>query len=428
MKDPRRLLALLLAFALALTVAACGDDDDDGGGAEATTTATPNAQVSGSVSVMAVWSGPEQEAFQAVLDEFGKRYPNVRVRYNSAGDQLPTVLSTAVEGGKPPELAVLPQPGLMRQFVDKQALKPISFVRERLQNEFGTDWVELATVDGDLYGLPFKAANKSTVWFNTKVFEDAGVEPPETWAEFLESADTLGASGTPAYSIAGADGWTLTDLFENIYLRTAGPDKYDELAEHEIPWTDPTVTRALTEMKKVLGDRQNVAGGVRGALQTDFPESVSQVFADPPKAAQVIEGDFVGGVILDATKAKPQQDFDVYDFPTIEGGPEKAVVGGGDIVVMFTDNPATRALVQYLATAEAAEVWARRGGFASPNRKVDPGVYPDEITRKTATALQNAEVFRFDMSDLAPAEFGATPGRGEWKILQDFLRNGNVEQ
>ena len=40
------------------------------------------------------------------------------------------------------------------------------------------------------------------------------------------------------YSIGAADGWTLTDLFENIYLRTAGAEKYDQLTKHEILWTD----------------------------------------------------------------------------------------------------------------------------------------------------------------------------------------------
>ena len=130
-----------------------------------------------------------------------------------------------------------------------------------------------------LYGFLFKAANKSTVWYNVAAFEDAGVEPPKTWDDFLAAAETINASGLPAYSIGGADGWTLTDLFENIYLRTAGPEKYDQLSTHEIPWTDQSVKDALTEMAKVLGDTENIAGGTSGALQTDFPTSVSNVFA-----------------------------------------------------------------------------------------------------------------------------------------------------
>ena len=424
MRDLHKILAVLVAMMLALGVAACGEDDDEEQSGETQTTEA-TSDVSGTVSTMAIWSGPEQKAFQAVLDGFEEKYPNVKARYNSAGDQLPTVLSTAVEGGNPPDVAIVGQPGLVEQFQQKGALKPIDFVRDTVEQDFGESWVDVGTVDGKLYGLLFKAANKSTVWFNTQVFEDAGVEPPEDWETFLSNAETLSQSGTPAYSLGAADGWTLTDLFENIYLRTAGPDKYDQLAEHEIPWTDESVTTALEEMKKVTGDEQNVA---EGALQTEFPDSVAQVFSDPPKAAQVIEGDFVAGEILTNTEAKPGDGFDVFPFPDIEGGTEGAIVGGGDTAIMFNETPASKALIEYLASPEAAEIWAARGGFASGNSKLDPSVYPDEITRKTASALGEAEVFRFDMSDLAPAEFGATPGSGEWKILQDFVRTGDVEK
>ena len=136
----------------------------------------------------------------------------------------------------------------------------------------------------------------------------------------------------------------------------------------------------------------------------------------------VVEGDFVAGVITDSTKAKAGEGFDVFDFPSVNDS-QPAVMGGGDMLVMFKDSPAAQALVEYLATPEAAEIWAGRGGFASPNQGVDVNVYPDEITKKTAGALAKAETFRFDMSDLAPADFGGTPGQGEWKILQDFLQN-----
>jgi ABC-type glycerol-3-phosphate transport system substrate-binding protein len=279
--------------------------------------------------------------------------------------------------------------------------------------------VKLGEIEGKLYSFLPKAANKSTVWYNVQAFEDAGVEPPETWEDFISAAETLKASGTPAYSIGGADGWTLTDLFENIYLRTAGPEKYDQLAEHEIKWTDASVKTALEEMAKIFSDKDNIAGGTSGALETDFPGSVSAVFKASPDAAMVIEGDFVPGAVK--TKLKAESGYNVFTFPSInDSGP--AVVGGGDSLVMFKDSPAAQAFVKFMATPEAVEPWASAGGFSSPNKNLDEGVYPDEITRQTATALAEAETFRFDMSDLAPAEFGGTPGQGEWKILADFLQ------
>jgi ABC-type Fe3+ transport system substrate-binding protein len=423
----RRLLLLLglVLLLVPLVATACGgDDDDDGaeGGADTSATDEGGGDVSGSIAVMAVWTGPEQAAFQAVIDGFTDANPDVQVNYTSAGDQLPTQLSTAVEGGNPPDMAVLPQPGLMRDFAEQGALQSIDFAAGDIEENFGESVIELGTVDGTLYGFLFKAANKSLVWYNVGAYTDAGVEPAEDWDTWIENGATLSASGVPAYSIGGADGWTLTDLFENIYLRTAGPDLYDQLATHEIPWTDQSVKDALTEMAKIVGDSGNVAGGTQGALQTDFPTSVTQVFADPPKGAQVMEGDFVAGVISDSTEAQPGEGFDVFPFPAI-GESGSVIVGGGDTVVMFTDSPAAQAFVTYLTTPEAAQIWAERGGFASLNRNLDPSVYPDEITATTAGALATAEAFRFDLSDLQPAEFGGTVGQGLFKLFQDFVAN-----
>jgi hypothetical protein len=149
---------------------------------------------------------------------------------------------------------------------------------------------------------------------------------------------------------------------------------------------------------------------------------VTQVFADPPKAAMVIEADFVAGEIVNSTEAKPETGFNEFAFRAINDSPP-SVVGGGDQLVMFNDTPASRALVEYLATPEAAEIWVKRGGFSSPNTGVPEDAYPDPILRSTATALAEAETFRFDLSDLQPSAFGGTVGQGLFKLFQDFLAN-----
>jgi ABC-type glycerol-3-phosphate transport system substrate-binding protein len=403
----KRRRLVLLAFLTALA-------------ALASAAAAFSAGTQSSISVMAVWTGAEQKSFQAVLSAF-QQSSGVSVKYTPAGDQLPTVLATAVEGGNPPDVAVLPQPGLMRDFADKGALKPIAFASGVIGANFAPVWKQLGSVNGKLYGLFFKGANKSTVWYNTKVFQNAGAKPPTTWNQFLQLAPLIRNSGVPPYSIGAADGWTLTDLFENIYLRQAGPANYDKLASHTIPWTHPTVKAALRTMATMVNNPSLVAGGTAGALQTDFPTSVTQVFAPQPKAAMVFEGDFVAGVITSSTKARPTRDFNVFAFPSIGNAPP-SVVGGGDVAVMFKDSDAARQLIRYLATPQAATIWAKRGGFSSPNRRVPANAYPDALTRTTATALAQARVFRFDLSDLQPAAFGGTVGQGLFKLFQDFVR------
>jgi ABC-type glycerol-3-phosphate transport system substrate-binding protein len=376
--------------------------------------------VSGNLSMTGVWSGAEATNFKAVLAAFQKKYPGVKVKYTSAGDNTPTVLSTAVQGGNPPDLASIAQPGLVKDFATRGALKPLTFVKATMAKYYAPSWITLGTVKGKLYGMVFKGANKSTIWYNVAAFKNAGITPPKTWTALMKDAKTLQSSGVPAFSIGGGDGWTLTDLQENLYLRQAGAAKYDLLAAHKIKWTDPSVITTLKTMATVFGDTGNIYGSTSGALQTDFPTSVNNVFTDPPKAAMVMEGDFVPGVAT--TKLKPVTGYNQFAFPSVNGS-APSVVGGGDTVVMFKDSPAAEALVTFLATPAAATIWAKKGGFSSPNKGVPASAYTDPLNRATAIALAQAKIFRFDLSDLQPAAFGGTVGKGEWKILQDFLKN-----
>ena len=416
----RLLLLALLALLVPLVTAGCGGDDDEEGEATGAAQTDGGEAVSGSVSVMSTWSGPEQASFEAVIDGFTEQNPDVDVTYDSAGDALPTVLSTAVEGGNPPDVALVPQPGLVQGYVERGALQPLDFAQETISENFAESVIQTGTFDDQLYGLVFKASNKSTVWYNVQAFEDAGVEPPETWDDFLAAAETLKAAGIPAYSLGGAEGWTLTDLFENIYVRTAGIDMYNQLSRHEIPWTDQSVKDALTEMASIVGDTDNITGGTNGALQSDFATSVSNVFAEDPEAAMVLEGDFVPGVVESPLEA--ESGYNVFPFPSINDSPP-SVVASGDLAILFNDSPAAQAFIEYLATPEAAQIWAGRGGFSSANQNLDPSAYPDAITQETAGAVAEAEQFVFDLSDLQPSAFGATEGQGLWKLFQDFVRN-----
>ena len=416
-----RPLLAALAVAFAFGVAACGGGDNNDNGS-----ASGNEDVSGSLSMMAIWAGEEQTSFQAVIDGFKEQYPNVNVKYTSGGDNLAPLLSTAVQGGKPPDIAALGQPGLVADFAKKGAIKPIDDLKSKIVDAFGDDVAAAGQVDGKQYAVMFKGANKSTVWYNVADFKEAGVEPAKTWPDLTKDRDTLKAAGITPYSVGVDVGWPISDVFENVYLRTAGPEMYDKLAKHEIPWTDPSVKKALTMMKDIVGKSDYLAGGTDGALQTEMPDSVAKVFSDNPQAAMAVLGDFAPGVTK--TTLKPGTGFDVFDFPSINGS-KPSVVGGGDLFVEFKKSEAADAFLEYLTTTDAAEIWAKRGGFSSPNKQLDTSIYPDEITKKTASALASAETFRFDLSDLQPASFGATPGQGLFKEFSDFVANpNNVDQ
>ncbi|MEU6080527.1 extracellular solute-binding protein [Streptomyces sp. NPDC047108] len=425
-RTTRASLAVVAAGALALSAAGCGGSDDGKSASGGDKDSAPSVKLpkldGEKLQVAAVWTGAEQKNFNAVLEEFEKR-TGADVSFVPTGDNISTFLGTKVEGGEPPDVAVMPQVGVLQQFADKGWIKPVGgTVEKELAKNFSKGWRDLGAHKGKQYGVYFKAANKSLVWYNTAAFEAAGTSEPKTWDEFLETAETVSASGVAPVAIGGADGWTLTDWFENVYLSQAGPEKYDQLAQHKIKWTDPSVKEALKTLGELFGKKTLIAGGQKGALQTEFPKSVTQAFAggDSPDAAMVFEGDFVSINIATDTKAKIGTDAKVFPFPAV--GEESPVVSGGDAAVAMKDSKAAQALLTYLASSDAAEIWAEAGGFITPNKNLDLAAYPNDVQRDIAKGLIAAgDDFRFDMSDQAPASFGGTKGAGEWKVLQDFL-------
>jgi alpha-glucoside transport system substrate-binding protein len=420
MRRRTTLLTSCTALALALGATACG------GGGPVSAGGGDKALSGRTVTVAGVWSGSEQKNFQKVLDAFSEK-TGAKTQFVSTGDNVSTVVGSKIEGGNAPDLVMVPQVGVLKQFAEKGWLQPLSdTARKSVDANFAPVWKKYGSVDGTLYGLYFKAAHKSTVWYSPDALTQAGVEPPTTYDEMLTAGHTLSDSGLAAFSVAGQDGWTLTDWFENIYLSQAGPEKYDALAAHKLKWTDPSVVEALTTLGKLFKDKQLLAGGQKGALNTDFPGSVEKVFGPKPEAGMVYEGDFVAGVAKDQFGKAIGQDANFFPFPAVGGG-EAPVVSGGDAAVVLKDGKnaeAGMALLEYLATPEAAAVWAEAGGFLSPNKNLDLASYGDDVTRATAKSLVGAgDSVRFDMSDQAPAAFGGTKGAGEWKLLQDFLRD-----
>lgn len=388
------------------------------------------------VVVAGVWAGEERRRFRLVLDRF-EAETRIKVVFASrdpeADRDLGHTLRTLDDDGCAPGVALLPQPGLVRDLSREGRLRPVeNYVGNLVDDNYMPLWRQLGTGDdGQLYGVWFKAANKSMIWYNARTFAQAGLEPPEDWEGLKDVNQKLRAKGITPFSVAASKsaGWTLSDWFENIYLQTAGPELYDQLTHHEIPWDHATVVTALELMADILRPQWIVPG----AAETTYEESVRRVFEhlDRPVAAMVFEADFVANEVA-KTDATIGEDAKFFPFPSITGGMPTVVGGaeqvasgevGGDVAVLMQDTREARALLRFLARPDAAVPWAQLGGFLSPNRNFPALAYPDDATRAAARGLAQATTVRFDLSDLQHAEFGSTPGKGMWGILRDFVKD-----
>jgi ABC-type glycerol-3-phosphate transport system substrate-binding protein len=392
------------------------------------TSATPGAvdpvlgNLSGrTVEVIATWSGAEQANFRAVLDEFERR-THAKARYTSGGNDIAVIVNSRLAGGSPPDVAFLPQPGVVAQLARRGVLKPITgAAEEAVRLNYSDVWQRLGTVDGRLYGLYFKVANKSVIWYRASAFDEAGVSPPTTWDDLLQVSQTLTDAGITPMAVAGADGWVLTDWFENAYLRIAGPQRYDALTRHELSWTDPTVVDTLQLLADYWRHPRYVLGGPSGANQLSFTQAVAEVFGAQPSTAMVMEGDFVAAEVRKLGQMTVGEGARNFAWPSIDSSPP-AVIAAGDQAVAFRDTPEVNALLRFLASPEAARIMVSRGGSLSANRNLDPSSYPDDTTRALAAGVVDANLLRFDLSDLTPQAFGGGSDAHMWVLLQKFLR------
>jgi alpha-glucoside transport system substrate-binding protein len=391
-------IAALAAFALAL--GACGGDD--GGG---------TAQGDGEITIFSLWGGSEQEAFQKVLTQFTED-TGIETKYEAARDFLP-VIRTRLAAGNPPEVAILPRPGFVDELARDDALislEDLGLDPDTINENYSPTWTDLATFEDTTYGVVAKANSKSTVWYKPNSFQEEGFQIPTTWTELEQIVKDYKAKGKTPWAV-GAQGrdnsWTLTDWFEQIYVRTAGGEKYDQLFAGDLPFNDQTVKDALNEMLKMVND-QYVAGGIDTALGISFIDGIGRVFSKNPVAEMYMLGGFVGGLALGQVNPdlKVGEDIDFFPFPQINPEHGDPLVGSGDVASAMVNNEDTAKLIEYLSTPEAGRIWVSTGAIVSPNKGVTEDAYPNALVTKEAEQVKNAESFRFDGSDLLPGTLG----------------------
>lgn len=381
------------------------------------------------VTVMGVWGGAELEAFQKVLAPF-EAETGIKVEYTGTRD-LPTVLTTRVQAGNPPDISVLPNPGIVAEFSTQKALVDLGKVMDvgRLKEDYAGVWLDLGTYDGRLQVVFISADLKSLVWYNPKAFAAKGYATPDSWEELIALSDKIAADGGKPWTIGlesgAASGWPATDWIEDIMLRTAGPEVYDQWVNHDIPWTHPAVKKAFEVFGSIACNEKYLYGGTVGTLATNFGDSVNPLFADPVNAYMHRQATFIQGFITQNNpNAVAGKDYDFFAFPAINREYGVPALGAADMVGMFRDTPEARALMAYLAGPEAQEIWVAELGKLSANKRVDPAAYSNDLTRKAAEILVNAEVFRFDGSDLMPSAVGSG---AFWKGVLDYVSGMDLD-
>jgi alpha-glucoside transport system substrate-binding protein len=365
--------------------------------------------IGGQVSVLVGWQGPELQNFQDVLAAFQDR-TGVEVNVESSPD-FDVLLTTQVNSGDPPDLAVLAGPTYLMQFAQQGKLVDMSGILEKsaYNSQYSKAWSDLGTVDGKLVGVFIRASMKGMIWYDPKVWQANGLQIPVTWDDLMSLSDQIANSGSYPWCVAlesgDVSGWPGTDWLEDIVLRKSGENIYNAWWQGNLAWTSPEIRQAWEAWGRIVADPRMAFGGAIKMLTTHFTEVGNGLFTSPPNCYMVHQGSFIAGFFQDNNPGvMPINDFDFFNFPNFtEGAPERTVISG-DLISMFNDTPQSEALINYLVSQEAQETWVKQGGAISPSKSVSINTYSDLLSRKVAERLTGTDVAVFDASDLMPPE------------------------
>jgi alpha-glucoside transport system substrate-binding protein len=373
------------------------------------------------ITVTSLWGGSEQESFQKVLDDFNAKTGNTAT-YQAQRTDYATVLQSKITSGSPPDVAIMPGLGFLRQFARSGGIKKISDLGidpASLEANYPPGILDPGKVDGELYGIMVKFNSKSTFWYRPDKLSAAGATVPKSFDDLKSLISTLQSKGSATPLALGAkDSWTLTDWFEEVYLRQNGADAYKKLFSPDGDWTDPSVGKALDAMKSVLTNN-NVPGGITGALGVAFTDGIAQAFGANPTADLYYEGGFVGGIATGQVNKALEigKTIDWFDFPTFGGSGDTAAEIGGDEIAALTTNPGVKEFIQYMTTVDSGTTWAKTGAIISPVKAVGADAYPNDLAKKEAAQVAGASAVVYDGSDTLPA---GAPDMGA--MLQDVIQ------
>ncbi|HEY8547602.1 MAG TPA: ABC transporter substrate-binding protein, partial [Acidimicrobiales bacterium] len=429
------------AFALGLSLTmlaatACADDSDDDEASDETSTEEGGDDTGsdverledvGTVNVLNAMEPEEAEAIQAVMDETIDADYSVEIE---ASGQFEEQYPIRAEG-ETLDIALVPQPGGVIAQAEAgtiMSLEDLGFDIGELEELFGEYYVGLTEYEGEHWGLPTNINLKSMIWYPKAAFDEAGYEVPETWDDLIALSEQIVADGSTPWCVGfesgGASGWPATDWMEDIMLRTAGTDVYDQWVAHEIPFDDPAVVTAAERMGEIMFTDGFVLGGADQTPSIAFGDAPGPMFNDPPGCWLHRQASFINAFFPEDAEAGV--DYDWFPFPTIEEGQDNILFGGEFAVVGTAGN--REEVVDFLTQFMGEEVQCAMGAEAassriSPNINVGPDCYANDILADSSELLTTAlaeGTGRFDASDMLPGDVNSA----FWTEMLGFMRDG----
>jgi alpha-glucoside transport system substrate-binding protein len=392
-------LAGVLAVLLCCTAAGC------------VASGRPRVDPPNAIEIFGPYRGVEADRFAGTLKRFVDA-TGIQVRYVGSVDFVDDLRRRVDRSADPPDVAVVPQPGLVRELADDDSIVPLGpNARAGVADNYPPIAAGIGRIDGTPYAVPWRLTVKSLVWYRPLVFALNGWDVPRTFEELMRLTDRIEEQSDLApwcFTIrAGTStGWVATDWSEDLVLRTAGAGTYRGWVTGEVRFADAPIAAAFDLFRTLVLGPGRVAGGIDDVIGTPVDEAVEPLFASPPGCAMYKQADFAEAWMPPGTSIGPDGDVDWFVLPGPTAG-NSPIELGGDQIVQFRRDSDVDQLMAYLAGPTAGITWARKGGFLSPKSSIPDSVYPEAHLIRLAGILSHAPTIVFDASDQMPPDIGS---------------------
>lgn len=389
------------------------------------------AQGSKTVNILGAFGGGEAKTFQAVIDAFEAKNPGIKVNYSTSPD-FNTILNVRVQSGDYPDIAALPQPGVVRDYAQQGVLAPVSAATLNLiQKNYSSAWAQLGKgSDGKVYGVFHRVNVKGLVFYNKPAFEAAGYKVPKTWVELNALTKEMEASKAAPWCVGmesgGATGWVATDWLENIMLRTQPTAVYDQWITGKVNFDSEQVRNAFKIVDGIWNNPKAVYGGRQAIAATSFLDSAKGLFSNPTQCWLHMQGSFATAFMQDAIQKNLDANVGVFVLPMINTKLPQTLEVGGDQFVMFKgkNRPEVQKFMSFLATGASADPWIKQGGGLFPHKDQNVDLYPTKLEGNFAKIILSAKAARFDASDAMPSAVN----QAFWKGTTDWVTGTALDQ
>ncbi|MFD5569478.1 extracellular solute-binding protein [Streptomyces cadmiisoli] len=265
---------------------------------------------------------PQEGVRTGAVDAFNKANPKTQIKGTTfQNDAYKTKIKTALGAGQAPTLIWGWGGGTLRSYVEADQVEDLtswfdqhSEVKKRLfPSSFGA-----ATVDGKIYAMPCETVQPIILYYNKKVFDRVGVNPPESWDDIMALVPKFNAKGVAPFSLGGQSRWTNMMWLEFLFDRIGGSEVFQAIIEGEKDaWSNPAAITALTKVQDLV----KAEGFIKGFSSITADSNADQALLYTGKAAMMLHGAWSYGIQKsDGGDFVSSGALGFMNFPPVDGG------------------------------------------------------------------------------------------------------------